>query len=99
MSVGPQPGARFLALAPMDGITDAVYRDLLTGELGVSCGIDLCVSEFVRVTGASVPRHVLLRDVPELARNGRTRAGVPVLHVAGRGSARRPSRSPPSPLR
>jgi tRNA-dihydrouridine synthase C len=64
-----------LVLAPMDGITDAVYRELLTSRVG---GIDLCVSEFVRVNGEPVPAHVLAREVPELLRGGRTRGGVPV---------------------
>lgn len=71
----PASGGRFLALAPMDGITDAVYRELLTTHVG---GIDLCVTEFVRVNGEPMPKHVLVREVPELARGGRTRAGVPV---------------------
>jgi tRNA-dihydrouridine synthase C len=72
-----QPGL-FLALAPMDGITDAVYRRLLTDQFGGRSGISLCVSEFVRVTRDPVPAAVLLRDVPELARGGHTPAGVPV---------------------
>ncbi len=69
----PDVAGLFLALAPMDGITDSVWRGLMT-EIG---GISLCVSEFVRVT-APVPKHVLVREVPELASGGRTRAGVPV---------------------
>ena len=72
-----EPGL-YLALAPMDGITDAVYRRLLTDQFGGASGISLCVSEFVRVTRDPVPAAVLLRDVPELAHGGHTRAGVPV---------------------
>lgn len=72
-----EPGL-YLALAPMDGVTDAVYRELLTGLRGGRSGISQCVSEFVRVTRDPVPAAVLRREVPELLRGGRTRAGVPV---------------------
>lgn len=72
-----EPGL-FLALAPMDGITDAVYRGLMTDLFDGRSGISLCVSEFVRVTRDPVPAAVLRREVPELAHGGRTRAGVPV---------------------
>jgi tRNA-dihydrouridine synthase C len=68
-----EPGL-FLSLAPMDGVTDWVHRELAS-ELG---GVSQCVSEFVRVTDRAPPARVFLRDVPELARGGHTRAGVPV---------------------
>lgn len=73
------PGAAALVamkilLAPMEGLLDYVLRDLLT-----RCGgIDLCVSEFVRVSGTLLPDRVFLRIVPELLNGGRTPAGVPV---------------------
>ncbi len=63
-----------LFLAPMEGLADAVMRDVLT-RLG---GIDLCVAEFVRVTHHLLSERVLLRTVPELANGGCTPAGVPV---------------------
>lgn len=72
-----EPGL-YLALAPMDGVTDAVYRELLTDLYDGDSGISVCVSEFVRVTRDPVPAAVLRRDVPELDRGGRTPAGVPV---------------------
>ncbi|MBL9104396.1 MAG: tRNA-dihydrouridine synthase family protein [Myxococcales bacterium] len=72
----PDAAGLYLALAPMDGVTDAVYRGLLTAD-GRS-GISVCVSEFVRVTRDPVPAAVLLREVPELRHGGRTAAGVPV---------------------
>jgi tRNA-dihydrouridine synthase C len=72
-----EPGL-FLALAPMDGVTDWVWRQLMTDLADGHSGIDLCVSEFVRVSRDAVPAHVLLRECPELATGGRTRAGVPV---------------------
>lgn len=59
----------------MEGISDAIVRDLLS-ELG---GMDLCVTEFIRVTREPVSRKVLLRDAPELETGGRTRAGTPVM--------------------
>lgn len=71
-------GDPVLVLAPMDGITCAVWREVMTEIDGGDSGIDLCVSEFVRVTGTAVPAHVLLREVPELAHGARTPAGVPV---------------------
>ena len=71
----------FLALAPMDGITDAITRELLTSEnrdaVGVSA-VSLCVSEFVRVTREPVAEKVFLREVPELNVGGVTPTGVPV---------------------
>ena len=72
-----EPGL-FLALAPMDGVTDGSYRELLTAQFGGRSGISLCVSEFVRVLRQPVPAAVFLRHCPELAHGGRTRAGVPV---------------------
>ena len=74
----PDAAGLYLALAPMDGVTDAVYRELLTELHGGRSGISVCVSEFVRVTRDAVPAAVLRREVPELDRGGRTPAGVPV---------------------
>lgn len=63
-------------LAPMEGVVDAVTRDLFT-RIG---GIDLCVTEFIRVTDRLLPDSELQKYAPELFENeGRTRAGVPVL--------------------
>jgi tRNA-dihydrouridine synthase C len=64
-----------LALAPMEGISDSIVRELLSA-LG---GMDFCVTEFIRVVQRPVPAKVLLRQCPELANGGRTRSGVPVL--------------------
>jgi len=74
----PDAPGLFLALAPMDGITDWVYRDVLTGLHDGESGISLCVSEFVRVLRDPVVPHVLLRHCPELERGGLTRFRVPV---------------------
>lgn len=80
MTLVPHPGGRepFLALAPMDGVTDWVYREVLTGLADGHSGISLCVSEFVRITRDPAPDRVLLRACPELHRGGRTAFGVPV---------------------
>ncbi|KUM04842.1 tRNA-dihydrouridine synthase [Chromobacterium subtsugae] len=63
-----------LVLAPMEGLVDDVMRDVLT-RIG---GIDMCVTEFVRVTSALLPTRTFMRLAPELERAGNTRAGVPV---------------------
>ena len=63
-----------LMLAPMEGLVDPIMRDVLT-RLG---GIDLCVTEFVRVTNVLLPGKTFLRLAPELLQGGKTRAGTPV---------------------
>lgn len=70
-----------VALAPMEGLIDAVLRDLLTA-IG---GIDWCVSEFVRVNDRLLPASVFLRLAPELEHGARTAAGTP-MHVQLLGS-------------
>ncbi len=61
-------------LAPMEGLLDAILRDILT-RVG---GVDRCVSEFIRITHTLLPDHVYLRIIPELANGGCTPSGVPV---------------------
>ena len=63
-----------LFLAPMEGVTDFVMRDLLT-SLG---GIDHCVTEFLRVTNTLYPDSVFYKNCPELKTGSRTRSGTPV---------------------
>jgi tRNA-dihydrouridine synthase C len=58
----------------MEGLLDHSLRDTLT-RVG---GIDLCVSEFIRVTDGLLPKRAFLRVLPELLHGGRTPAGVPV---------------------
>lgn len=67
-----QPG---VILAPMEGVTDAPMRALLTETSPYL----FCVSEFIRVTDQSPPVHVLQRYVPELSRGGLTPSQVPVV--------------------
>lgn len=69
------PREPVLILAPMEGISDDIVRDLLS-RLG---GIDLCVTEFIRVAHQPVLPSVLIRECPELAAGGRTPSGTPVL--------------------
>jgi tRNA-dihydrouridine synthase C len=64
-----------LFLAPMDGLADAVLRDVLT-RVG---GYDGAVTEFVRVTTSRLPARTFLRACPELAQGSRTHAGTPVV--------------------
>ena len=47
-------------LAPMEGVVDHHMRALLS-QLG---GVDLCVTEFVRVTDAVLPERVFKPAVP-----------------------------------
>lgn len=61
-------------LAPMEGLLDCVLRDILT-RVG---GVDLCVSEFVRVSGSVLPNRTFQRIVPELNNACQTTSAVPV---------------------
>jgi len=63
-----------LALAPMEGISDSLVRDLLSAR----GGMDFCVTEFIRVSNQPVSPRVLRRECPQLAAGGRTPAGTPV---------------------
>ena len=78
--IAARPGdpGLFLALAPMDGVTDGSYREVITALFDGRSGLSLCVSEFVRVVRQPVTDAVLRRHCPELDHGGRTRAGVPV---------------------
>lgn len=58
----------------MEGLLDHSLRDALT-RFG---GVDLCVTEFIRVTDSVLPRRAFVRVMPELLNAGRTAAGVPV---------------------
>jgi tRNA-dihydrouridine synthase C len=62
----------------MDGVTDHVYRDLMTARAAKG-SLSFCVSEFIRVTDRPAPASVIRRSCPEVSRGGTTRAGVPVL--------------------
>lgn len=63
-----------ITLAPMEGVMDHHMRQLLT-SIG---GIDLCVTEFVRVVDLRLPAKVYRRLSPELNNGSKTPAGTPV---------------------
>lgn len=63
-----------LVLAPMEGVVDALMRELLT-DLGA---LDLCVSEFIRVSNTLLPARIFHKSCPELLQGGHTASGVPV---------------------
>lgn len=63
-----------IMLAPMEGLLDHTLRDVLT-RVG---GVDVCVSEFIRVTNTVLPRRAFIRVAPELLNQSRTHSGVPV---------------------
>lgn len=63
-----------LLLAPMEGLLDAVLRDVLTR----ACAYDWAVSEFARVSGTLLPHRAYSRLCPELLSGGRTAADIPV---------------------
>jgi tRNA-dihydrouridine synthase C len=58
----------------MDGITDAPMRALV-GEWGC---FSYSVTEFVRVSGETLPAKVFRREVPEVATDCKTVTGLPV---------------------
>lgn len=68
------PQVKHITLAPMEGVIDALMRDLLTSINPY----DLCVTEFVRVVKGMIPKHVYRKNCPELLNEGRTPAGTPV---------------------
>ena len=61
-------------LAPMEGVVDHFLRELLT-NIG---GIDVCVTEFIRVNDHVLPPKVFQRFCPELLSQCKTPSGVPV---------------------
>jgi tRNA-dihydrouridine synthase C len=63
-----------IMLAPMEGLLDHTLRDVLT-RVG---GVDVCVSEFIRVTNTVLPHRAFVRVAPELLNQSCTAAGVPV---------------------
>ena len=67
-------GKPAIVLAPMDGVTDALMRRLLTRRMPFS----YCVTEFIRVSGMVPPDKTFLQDVPELRHDSRTKSGAAV---------------------
>ncbi len=73
-------------LAPMEGLTDPLMRQVLTQ---IACDLgrpyDWSVSEFIRVNAHVLPDHVFYRFVPELKTGNKTAAGT-AIHVQLLGS-------------
>ncbi len=61
-------------LAPMEGITDAPFREFIT----FTGYYDYCVSEFIRVSGTVLSTKMFRKHIPELLQDSRTTAGTPV---------------------
>jgi tRNA-dihydrouridine synthase C len=68
-------GEPALLLAPMEGVTDAPMRELMSEQGGYTH----LVTEFLRVSQLVPPKKVLTRQMVELANESKTRAGTPVL--------------------
>lgn len=73
-------------LAPMEGLTDPLMRQILT-QIASDLGrpYDWSVSEFIRITQHVLPAHVFYRYVPELHQDAKTDTGTPI-HVQLLGS-------------
>ena len=69
-----EAGVPALVLAPMEGVTDAPMRALLS-ELG---GFTFCVTEFLRVSQGVPGSRAFRAHAPEVAHGCRTPAGLPV---------------------
>ena len=73
-------------LAPMEGLTDPLMRQILT-QIATDLGrpYDWSVSEFIRVTQHILPAHVFYKYVPELHHDAKTASGTPI-HIQLLGS-------------
>jgi tRNA-dihydrouridine synthase C len=67
-------GAPSLVLAPMEGVTDAAMRALLS-EIG---GFHFCVTEFLRVSHCVPGPRAFRTHTPEVVNGCRTPSGLPV---------------------
>ena len=63
-----------IVLAPMEGVVDPLMRQVLTSINQY----DLCVTEFIRVVDARLPKKVFYRLCPELRQGGKAEAGSDV---------------------
>lgn len=62
-------------MAPMEGVVDPILRELVSA-LG---GVDLCATEFIRITHQLLPEKVYYHYCPELHNQSRTPSGTPVM--------------------
>jgi len=63
-----------IILAPMEGVLDALMRELLTSLNP----FDLCITEFIRVVDQLLPERVFYRMNPELHNGGKTKSNTPI---------------------
>jgi tRNA-dihydrouridine synthase C len=70
-----QKGQPALVLAPMEGVTDAPMRALLTEERAFTH----CVTEFLRISGQVLPGKCYPRHAVEVRQESRTASGTPVI--------------------
>lgn len=68
-------GEPAIFLAPMEGVTDAPMRQLLSEETSITH----CVSEFMRITNQVLPDRIYFDYAPELKHNTRTSNQTPVI--------------------
>lgn len=85
MSHWIQAGKPALVLAPMEGVTDAPMRALLTERPGFTH----CVTEFLRISQIALPHRCYPRHATELKTGSRTAGGVPVIFQLLGGHAER----------
>lgn len=78
-------GEPALVLAPMEGVTDAPMRALLTERPGFTH----CVTEFLRISQIALPNKCYPRHAFELRHGSRTGGGVPVILQLLGGNAER----------
>ena len=69
-----KPQVKKIILAPMEGVADELMRQLLTSLNSY----DFCITEFVRIVDALLPKHVFQRMCPELDNGCRTQSGTPL---------------------
>ncbi len=82
-------------LAPMEGLTDPVMRQILTqiavdlcsddGKANDGIGYNWSVSEFIRINQHLLPEHVFYKHIPELHTDSKTQAGT-LIHAQLLGS-------------
>lgn len=63
-----------LFLAPMEGVADALMRELLTSVNS----FDLCITEFLRIVDSLMPVSTFYKLFPELKNEGYTASNTPV---------------------
>jgi len=63
-----------IILAPMEGVLDALMREILTSINP----FDLCITEFIRVVDQLLPERVFHRMSPELLNGGKTKSNTPI---------------------